>query len=260
VVVANRNHPHQTVISGRSHAVAEACRRLADAGLASTPLRVSHAFHSPEMEAASQALVPAVDALPLRPQDGRWFSCITGGRAPSKEPEIRAIFARHACVAVDFESAVRAAAQAGVDTWVQLGAGHALLSMVQATLAASGLAPRALLAIGSVGDAQGRPFIDALARLSALGVDLDPGPLFEGRSLSPCALPAPPRIAIPDPCRPTAPASSSARRLHPGPRGHPSPQAPPRQRGLCPPRPRPLRPRGPRPPPPTGTRSAVCSR
>lgn len=63
VVAANYNCPGQLVISGNSDAVAEACKRLKEAGAKrALPLPVGGAFHSPLMEPAKVELQEAIAA------------------------------------------------------------------------------------------------------------------------------------------------------------------------------------------------------
>ena len=56
VVIANDNHPTQVVLSGPTAGIEAATKVLTLAGLKSTRLDVSHAFHSP--------LMAGVDAEP----------------------------------------------------------------------------------------------------------------------------------------------------------------------------------------------------
>ncbi|MBQ7623397.1 MAG: ACP S-malonyltransferase [Bacteroidales bacterium] len=66
VVAANFNSPAQTVISGESEAVLEACEALKAAGARRTlPLKVGGAFHSPLMEPARRELAEAIAATPF---------------------------------------------------------------------------------------------------------------------------------------------------------------------------------------------------
>ncbi len=72
VVAANYNCPGQLVISGSNEAVAEACKKLKEAGAKrALPLPVGGAFHSPLMESArvelQQAIADAQFTTPLCP-------------------------------------------------------------------------------------------------------------------------------------------------------------------------------------------------
>jgi [acyl-carrier-protein] S-malonyltransferase len=64
VVAANENAPEQTVISGESAAVTEACDLLKSAGAKrAMPLPVSGAFHSPLMQPAAEKLAAALESV-----------------------------------------------------------------------------------------------------------------------------------------------------------------------------------------------------
>ena len=64
VVPANENTPDQTVISGETGAIAEACEKLKAAGAKrAIPLPVSGAFHSPLMQAAADQMASALSGV-----------------------------------------------------------------------------------------------------------------------------------------------------------------------------------------------------
>ena len=64
VVAANENAPEQTVISGETAAVSEACGSLKAAGAKrAMPLPVSGAFHSPLMQPAAEKLTAALSSV-----------------------------------------------------------------------------------------------------------------------------------------------------------------------------------------------------
>jgi len=64
VVAANENAPEQTVISGETAAVSEACESLKAAGAKrAMPLPVSGAFHSPLMQPAAEKLTAALSSV-----------------------------------------------------------------------------------------------------------------------------------------------------------------------------------------------------
>ena len=67
VIPANYNSEGQVVISGEAEAVAEACKKMMEAGAKrALPLPVSGAFHSPLMEPARLELAEAIDKTPFR--------------------------------------------------------------------------------------------------------------------------------------------------------------------------------------------------
>jgi 8-amino-7-oxononanoate synthase len=179
VVLANLNHPRQSVISGTEAGVAEAERRLATAGLRTTRLRVSHAFHSPLMAGVSARLAPAVEALRLAPARVPVISAIRPGPYPVDPDECRRIFLAHATARVDFAAALSAAAARGARVFLQMGAGAALAGMATATLDPK---PVALTLAGAVPDAC-TSFLRALGELWLLGAPVELARLFEGEAV-----------------------------------------------------------------------------
>ncbi len=170
VVVANLNHPRQTVISGATSAISTAEAKLTAAGLKTTRLRVSHAFHSPLMAPAAAALKPFVAGLPLGAPSVPVISAIEPGPYPA---DVGRIFVAHATSQVDFGGALASCAAAGVKVYVQIGAGAALAGMVGASL--QNVA--ALTLAGATPDG-GASFLRALGQLFMLGVPLDLPALF----------------------------------------------------------------------------------
>ncbi|WP_310551834.1 ACP S-malonyltransferase [Paenibacillus glufosinatiresistens] len=67
VVVSNYNEKQQTVISGHTDAVSEACQILQAYDAALIPLEVSAAFHSPLMENAASSFEPLLRTFAFQP-------------------------------------------------------------------------------------------------------------------------------------------------------------------------------------------------
>ncbi len=181
VAIANLNHPRQVVIAGGVDAVAIAEARFAAAGLRSTRLNVSHAFHSARMAPIAAELAPLLAALSIAPPRALLISAIRPGRFPTDEAVIRRLLAEHATARVDFAGAVAACAQHGARVFVQIGAGSALSTMATATLDAAGAAPIAALTLATATPDHGRTFLETLGRLFVLGLPLDLEGLFLGR-------------------------------------------------------------------------------
>jgi 8-amino-7-oxononanoate synthase len=181
VVLANLNHPRQTVISGGEAGIAEAEARLGAAGLRTTRLRVSHAFHSPLMAPIAAALEPAVARLPLGPAAVPVISAIHPGPYGEDPGAVRRVFLEHATAQVDFAGALAACAGRGGRVYVQLGAGAALAGMATATLDQASGAPVALTLAGTAPDG-GASFLRAVGELWVLGAPVELAPLFAGEA------------------------------------------------------------------------------
>jgi acyl transferase domain-containing protein/7-keto-8-aminopelargonate synthetase-like enzyme len=192
VVVANVNHPKQTVISGATDAVLAAGARLAAAGATVTRLQVSHAFHSPLLSITDEPLGELVGALDVYPAERAVISCIQVGRYPEDPSAMRAIMATHATSTVDFVGGVRALAATGAKLFVQAAAGTTLLAMGRATLRADDKPPTAAVSLAGTTDDDGTPFLEALVELAVLGVPVALRAVYAGENVSLASLPATP--------------------------------------------------------------------
>jgi len=65
VCIANHNAPTQAVVSGESAALEDLARRVAELGGRAIALKVSGAFHSPQMLPAQEALDPLLRKMPF---------------------------------------------------------------------------------------------------------------------------------------------------------------------------------------------------
>lgn len=88
VWVANHNAADQTVLAGTTDGLATAGALLTAAEVAHKVLNVSHAFHSPLLEPANQAIVGLVNGLALEDPKTAFISCISAS-AYSNAEEIR---------------------------------------------------------------------------------------------------------------------------------------------------------------------------
>ncbi|HMC36176.1 MAG TPA: acyltransferase domain-containing protein, partial [Myxococcales bacterium] len=187
VVLANLNHPKQTVVSGTSPGIKAASERLAARGIQVTPLDVSHAFHSPLMAGVAQAMGKLVAEIAVAPGAFPVVSGITGRPYAGDEREI---WVQHATAPLDFVSALRSASALGARIFVQMGAGGVLTSFTRATLPQDERTVNVALASR---DEDGlMQLAVALGQLWAAGIGLDAAPLFEGRGAGLITLPPTP--------------------------------------------------------------------
>ena len=205
VVVANLNHPRQTVISGTTAGVGAAVDALSARSIQATPLEVSHAFHSPLMDGLGAAMQQLVAAQPVARGAVPVVSGITGATYPD---DPRDIWVRHATAPVDFISALHGAAGLGARVFLQVGAGGVLTSFAKATLPDE---QRLLnVALASRDDDGLAQLALAVGQLWTTGVALDTAPLYEGRgtelvTLPPTPLDTQPYWAVERPAAPVAP-------------------------------------------------------
>ncbi|TMA84097.1 MAG: SDR family NAD(P)-dependent oxidoreductase, partial [Deltaproteobacteria bacterium] len=187
VVIANFNHPKQTVISGTSPGIKAASEKLEGRGIQVTPLDVSHAFHSPLMAGIAQTMGELVAEIAVVPGAFPVVSAITA-RPYAGDP--REIWVQHASAPLDFVSALRSASALGARIFLQVGAGSVLTSFARAALPQEERAVNVALASR---DEDGLLQLAlALGHVWAAGIGLDAAPLFEGRGASLITLPPTP--------------------------------------------------------------------
>ena len=131
VGVANYNCPGQVVVTGQPEAVREASRLLQEAGAKRVlPLRVSGAFHSPLMASAAERLRPVLEAAPFRDARVPLVGNVDA-RPRTSGDEIRAALAEQITSPVLWELSVRRMAEAGIDTFIEVGPGKVVSGLIR---------------------------------------------------------------------------------------------------------------------------------
>lgn len=131
VVISGYNGPHQTVVAGTADAIAAVTERAGRAGIACTPLAVSHAFHSPLVAPAADAFGDWLAGVHLDEVAGRVVSTVTG--APlDNDTDLAKLLRQQITDPVLFTQAIRSAAP-GVDLFIEVGPGRVLTGMATAT-------------------------------------------------------------------------------------------------------------------------------
>ncbi|MFI1913834.1 SDR family NAD(P)-dependent oxidoreductase [Nocardia sp. NPDC020380] len=126
VSVAAFNGPEQVVVAGRAAALRQLGDRLRAMGMSTTPLSVSHAFHSPLMEPMLADLISAAERIQLSDPAIPLISNVTG--VPLAAGELTAeYFARHTRRPVQFAAGMQALAGLGTDMYLEIGP-HPILS------------------------------------------------------------------------------------------------------------------------------------
>jgi acyl transferase domain-containing protein/surfactin synthase thioesterase subunit len=127
IAIAAVNAPHNTVVSGEREAVAGIAAHFSARGIGSQLLTVSHAFHSPLMQPVMSEFRRVAAATAARPPQVAWISTTSG--AGVTEPPDAHYWCDHARKAVRFRHGMQALAQSGVDDFMEIGPGSALLSL-----------------------------------------------------------------------------------------------------------------------------------
>ena len=133
VILANRNHPRQNVISGPTLAVERSVVRLVEAGVKAKRIPVSHAFHSPMLEAVQADVEAGLTETLFSPPAITMASCIAAD-APKTAADVRSIYARHAVAPVDYVRGLEQCSKAGARIFVQLAPGATLCAFARGVL------------------------------------------------------------------------------------------------------------------------------
>ncbi|MFI5468789.1 SDR family oxidoreductase [Streptomyces cacaoi] len=178
VVVANRNSPQQTVISGPSDAVAETVRLLREAGLGAKRIPVACAFHSPLVAGAADRFAEALAARPVHTPEFPVWSNRTAAPYPADADGVRAELAAQIGAPVAFAEQIEAMYAAGARVFVEAGPGSVLTRLVGQIL---GDRPHRAVACEPRPGGGLHGWLDALARLAVAGLPVRAGWLLRGR-------------------------------------------------------------------------------
>lgn len=133
VVVAVRNSPRQTVLSGPRAGLARIAAAAAALDIATTALASPFAFHHPALAGAAASFRSAIADLPVRPLRYRVHSPILG-RAYRDEDDLAELLARHLVRPVDLLTGIRGLHERGHTVYVECGARDALVAAVRRTV------------------------------------------------------------------------------------------------------------------------------
>ena len=133
IAIAAVNSPRNVVISGKRDAVRNALGRMKAAGISTTPLNVSHAFHSPLMEPMIGAFASAAAAVTMSASRIDIISNLTGERA-GDEVTTTEYWCRHIRNPVVFASGLETLRREGVDLFVEIGPSPVLSGMARQCL------------------------------------------------------------------------------------------------------------------------------
>ncbi|MFD6076295.1 SDR family NAD(P)-dependent oxidoreductase [Streptomyces hydrogenans] len=129
VVLAGLNGPRQTVVAGAVDAVLQAGRILDQAGLSWMRVPVSHAFHSPLMEAAAEELAAHLTSIAFQPLTRRVLSTVTG-RELTPETSLRDLLRDQVVQPVRFAEALEQALSEA-DLVLEVGPGRVLSKLTR---------------------------------------------------------------------------------------------------------------------------------
>ncbi|WP_271208627.1 type I polyketide synthase, partial [Streptomyces poonensis] len=207
VEIAAVNGPASVVVSGDEAAVRETVAYFRERGRSTTPLRVSHAFHSARMEPMLAGFADVVRRLSFAAPRIPLVSAVSGRAATEEELSSPEFWVSHVRRPVRFADSVAYLRERGAAHYVELGPEGVLTGLVRSCLAATGAAPEVPATDGTPADERtpasaplvlptlrgARPEADALldtvAALHTHGVPVDWRAVFAGRGGRRVALP-----------------------------------------------------------------------
>jgi acyl transferase domain-containing protein/acyl carrier protein len=134
LAIAALNGPEETVISGDPDAVHAAIDELTSAGLRTRRLTVSHAFHSPRMDPALDALEQAAASVRYSSPQIPFVSSVTGRLADEHELTTPAYWRRQLREPVRFADAIRVLHERGHRVFFEIGPRPTLSAMARRCL------------------------------------------------------------------------------------------------------------------------------
>jgi amino acid adenylation domain-containing protein len=171
VSLAAVNGPAAVVLSGDKTAVDEIAADWAERGRTPTPLRVSHAFHSPRMDGMLATFRERVAGLPFRPPRIPLISTVTGKPVTAEELASPDYWARQVRGTVRFFDAMRWLEDSGgVSIFAELGPRGVLVGMGRDCVSAR---DAAFLPALRSGDGEPRALLTMLAGLHVRGARVD---------------------------------------------------------------------------------------
>ncbi|WP_159391089.1 type I polyketide synthase, partial [Streptomyces viridochromogenes] len=188
VAVAAVNGPTSVVLSGDTETVTRIAEELAARGHRTRRLRVSHAFHSPHMDAMLDEFGDVVAGLTLLPPALPMVSNVTGRAATSEQLCSPRYWVEHVRRTVRFSDGLTALFEQDVTTFLELGPGGVLTSLAERAAGDRGGAVLSVPALYRESD-ETVSVVAALAQLHVRGVPVGWEALFEGAGSETADLP-----------------------------------------------------------------------
>lgn len=130
LLVANRNSPVQSVISGSVEAIERAEALAAERKIRAVRLNVAGAFHSPLMQPAVEPILRELAALEFA-QPAFPIASNVSGTLVSDAAELRSLLERHVISPVRWQDDAQALVAAGATTFLECGPGEVLTKMAK---------------------------------------------------------------------------------------------------------------------------------
>ncbi|WP_254393854.1 type I polyketide synthase, partial [Streptomyces buecherae] len=190
VSVAAVNGPTAVVIAGDETAVLEIAEDWAGQGRKTRRLRVSHAFHSPRMDAMLDDFRQVVEGLTFQAPSISLVSNLTGAPAGAEQVCSAEYWVRHVREAVRFADGVRALEKLGVTSFLEVGPDGVLTAMAQECLTADEAGgARVLVPVLRKNRPEIQSLTTALAELHVHGTTVNWSTAFAGHDVRRVELP-----------------------------------------------------------------------
>ena len=172
LVIAARNGPSQTVVSGEAGAVRRFTEKLRSQGVTATMLSVSHAFHSPLVAEVATAFSAHLSSQSFAKLERRVISTVTA--APlAADADLKALLSAQITKPVLFAEALNLAA-GEADLFLEVGPGSVLSGIVRESTG------KPVIALDSGGESL-RGLLSAVACAFVLGAEIQASPLYQKR-------------------------------------------------------------------------------
>ncbi|HEY2911221.1 MAG TPA: SDR family NAD(P)-dependent oxidoreductase, partial [Gemmataceae bacterium] len=171
LVVANKNAPKQTVLSGATSEVERGQKLFAAAKLKCARLPVAAAFHSPFVANAAVPFREALEKVEFVQAASQVYANTTAAEYPADAAAARDLLANQLARPVAFVEQIQAMAAAGVRTFIEVGPGSVLTQLVSRILTDAGHAEAECAALDASSGKRGAVLElgNLLARLAARG-------------------------------------------------------------------------------------------
>jgi acyl transferase domain-containing protein/acyl carrier protein len=134
LVLANKNAPRQTVLSGPSPAIERAAAAFANRQVATLRLAVAAAFHSPAVAAAARPFRDALDAIAFGPGTAPVYTNTMAAAYPDDPAAARDLLANQLARPVEWVAQVERLGADGVRGFLEVGPGAKLTGPVESIL------------------------------------------------------------------------------------------------------------------------------
>ncbi|MEU1949642.1 acyltransferase domain-containing protein, partial [Streptomyces sp. NPDC020125] len=189
VSIAAVNGPTAVVIAGDEEAAMEIAGQWAEQGRKTRRLRVSHAFHSPRMDAMLDDFRDVVTGLSFQAPSIALVSNVTGAAVNADEVCSPEYWVRHVREAVRFADGMGALNAQGVTRFLEVGPDGVLSAMARDCLTADQAAASAVVPVLRKDRPETQALMTALAELHVHGGSVDWESVVAGRGAGMVELP-----------------------------------------------------------------------